>query len=224
MVVGSMREVVLQQIPHVHRAVSLNAASAVVPSGFAGLDQILGGGWPVPGLLELLCDQSGLGELQLLVPLMKSLSTPIAAQVGVCRPVLWINPPYEPHALALAQHGIDPGQHWCMQNLSVGDALWAAEQSLRSGACAMLLCWLQGLNMSSLRRLKLAALSGACVGVLLRPTQVAAQPTPANLRLCLAATAAGLQIEVLKVQGRRPGRVLLRVTPQAAGQPSQAMS
>jgi protein ImuA len=139
-----MREVLLQQIPHVFRAASLTAAPAVVPSGFADLDQVLGGGWPVPGLLELLCDQPGVGELQLLVPLMKSLSAHITTETAVRKPVLWINPPYEPHALALAQHGLDPAQHWCMQNLSMGDALWAAEQSLRSGACAILLCWLQG--------------------------------------------------------------------------------
>jgi hypothetical protein len=162
----------------------------------------------------VLCDQPGVGELQLLLPLIQAVSSSAISTAG--KPVLWINPPYEPHAIALVQQGLDPGQHWCLQNLNAGDALWATEQSLRSGACAMLLCWLQGLNMSSLRRLKLAALSGACVGVLFRTTQAAMQPTPANLRLSLAATAAGLQIEVLKVQGRRPGKVLLQFMPQAA--------
>jgi protein ImuA len=219
-----MREIALEQIPNLWRADDLTAAAPqLVSSGFADLDRMLGGGWPVPGLLEVLCDQPGVGELQLLRPLMQALSA-LSLAAAVCKPVLWINPPYEPHAIALAQRGLDPRQHWCLQNLSAGDALWAAEQSLRSGACSMLLCWLHGLNMSSLRRLKLAALSGVCVGVLFRAKQVAAQPTPANLRLCLVAAAAGLQIEVLKVQGRRPGRVLLKFVPQSAETASQVMS
>ncbi len=205
-----MREIALEQIPNLWRADALTAAvPQLVSSGFTELDRVLGGGWPVPGLLEVLCDQPGVGELQLLLPLMQaSATTPVAD-----KPVLWISPPYELHAIALAQQGLDPGQHWCLQNLNAGDALWAAEQSLRSGACAMLLCWLQGLNLSSLRRLKLAAVSGTCVAVLFRARRAAAQPTPANLRLSLVATAAGLQIEVLKVQGRRPGRVLLKFMP-----------
>ena len=77
----------------------------------------------------------------------------------------------------------------------------------------MLLCWLQGLTMSSLRRLKLAALSGHCAGVLFRATHTAAQSTPANLRVRLTGTDAGLQVEVLKAQVRRPGSVLLTMTP-----------
>lgn len=217
-----MRAITLEQIPHLWRADALTAAAPqCVSSGVDALDQVLGGGWPVPGLLEVVCDQSGVGELQLLLPLIRTVSM---ASTAICKPVLWINPPFEPHAIALAQRELDSAQHWCLQNLSVRDAHWAAEQSLRSGACAMLLCWLQDLNMSSLRRLKLAAGAGACIGVLFRSKHAAAQPTPANLRLSFMATAVGLQVEVLKVQGRRPGKLLLKWAPELAGTAAQVMS
>lgn len=209
----SMREVLLQQIPHVWRAASLTSvASATVPSGFAELDRALGGGWPTSGLVEVLCDQWGIGELQLLLPLLKSVSATSAAAQAL-QPVLWINPPYEPHAVALAQCGLEPARHWLACGLSTKDALWTLEQSLRSGACVLVLAWLRELNMASLRRLKLAALSGACVAVLFRPVREAVQTTAANLRLGLSATPTGLQIELLKVRGRRPGTVLLTLRP-----------
>jgi hypothetical protein len=211
-----MREILLQQIPNLWRADALTAAAPqFVSSGYAQLDAALGGGWPVPGLLELLCDQWGMGELQLLLPLMKTLSeSPMptlmsASSAATPRPVLWINPPFEPQAIALAQHGMQPAQHWSSRNLNAADAVWAVEQSLRSGACALVLSWLSGLNMPSLRRLKLAALSGACVGVLFRPPREATQTTAANLRLKLTATHAGLHVELFKVQGRRPTSVWL---------------
>ena len=208
-----MREIILQQIPNLWRADALTAATPqCVSSGYAQLDHALGGGWPVPGLLEVLCDQYGIGELQLFMPLMRALSLPASAAAldsTVIKPVMWINPPFEPQALALAQYGLQPAQHWLSRNLNATDALWAVEQSLRSGACALVLSWLSGLGMSDLRRLKLAALTGACVGVLFRPQREAVQATAANLRLQLSATAEGLRVELLKVQGRRPCTVLL---------------
>jgi protein ImuA len=205
-----MREIPLQQIPNLWRADALTAAAPQhVPSGYAELDRALGGGWPVPGLLELLCDQWGIGELQLLLPLLITLTASQADAATALKPTLWINPPFEPQAVALAQYGLEPQQHWLCRNLTATDAVWAMEQALRSGACRVVLSWLSGLNMPALRRLKLAALSGACVGVLFRPQREATQTTAANLRLRLDATPAGLQVELLKVQGRRPCKMLL---------------
>jgi hypothetical protein len=213
-----MREIHLQQIPNLWRADALAAAAPqFVSSGYAELDRALGGGWPAPGLLELLCDQWGMGELQLLLPLMTALSAPAASSVlkpALLKPILWINPPFEPQALALAQYGLEPAQHWLSRNLNATDAVWAMEQSLRSGACLLVLSWLSGLDMPSLRRLKLAALSGACVGVLFRPQREVTQTTAANLRLRLSATSQGLQVELFKVQGKRPGSVLLTMKPE----------
>lgn len=213
---GAMREILLQQIPHLWRADSLTAnAPTLLPSGFAALDQALGGGWPAPGLLELLCDQWGIGELQLLLPLMGTLLTPVTGQ-AIDKPVLWINPPYLPQAVALLQGGIDPVRQWLINTNNV-DASWAMEQALRSNACSLVIAWLSELQMTSLRRLKLAAAAGQCVGVLFRSSRVVSQSSPANVRLLLRAHSAGLQIELLKVQGRRPGKVLLQLPARQLG-------
>lgn len=213
---GAMREILLQQIPYLWQADSLTAnAPALLPSGFRELDQALGGGWPVPGLLELLCDQWGIGELQLLLPLMGALLAPSTTQT-IDKPVLWINPPYPPQAVALLQSGIDPARQWLINTNDV-DALWAMEQALRSNACALVIAWLSELQMASLRRLKLAASAGHCVGVLFRPPRAVSQPSSANVRLLLRAHSAGLHIELLKVQGKRPGRVLLQLPARQLG-------
>ena len=54
--------------PSIWRAGGAGTDSRVVPSGFAKLDAILSGGWPLGCLIELLADSSGIGELRLLLP------------------------------------------------------------------------------------------------------------------------------------------------------------
>ena len=69
-------------------------------SGHLSLDQELpGAGWPRSSLVELLVQQSGIGELQLLKPLLAKLS-------GKQRIAL-VQPPYLPHSLAFKIWGID---------------------------------------------------------------------------------------------------------------------
>src|SRR5688572_4505042 len=102
------------QIPNVWRAQSLASRASVVPTGFDSLDAALGGGWPTPALLEILTDVHGIGELQLILPLLRTLTRrpPSPALIA------WLNPPYEPNAVALAQHGFAHCQHWLAMNLS----------------------------------------------------------------------------------------------------------
>ncbi len=43
-----------------------------VPSGYEALDACLpGGGWPERGLIEFLLDEHGIGELQIVMPLLR---------------------------------------------------------------------------------------------------------------------------------------------------------
>ncbi len=50
------------------------AAAAGLPTGYAALDRCLpGGGWPRQGLIEILSDQRGIGELRLLLPALAAL-------------------------------------------------------------------------------------------------------------------------------------------------------
>jgi protein ImuA len=186
-------------IPHVFHARSVRRSKCVLPTGFHELDEALLGGWPTPSLIEILIDLYGIGELQLLIPLLRRL-----IQTGPKPPiVVWLNAPYVPNGVALAQHHLHAG-HWIASNLGERDVLWAAEQSLRSNACSVGLAWTSTSNTAALRRLKLAAMSTDSVGILFRPIQDAARPSPANLRMVLRPIGDRLSLEVIKNEGRHP--------------------
>src|SRR5688500_2595029 len=65
------------------------------------------------------------------------------------------------------------------------DALWAAEQALRSGSCHALLGWLRRSSYDDLRRLAVAAEGSSAFVALFRPREAAAESSPACLRLAL---------------------------------------
>lgn len=67
------------------------------------------------------------------------------------------------------------------------DALWAWEQSLRSGAVAVALGWLDNLDERAFRRLQLAAETGGSLGFLLRPAACRAEPSWAEARFLVEA-------------------------------------
>lgn len=210
-----MIDPLLDKLADVWRAESNASAGSATPSGFPDLDDALGGGWPCPALIELLTDQEGIGELQLLLPLMAQVSTPTADNDRTV--VLWLNPPHAIHAVALVQHGLDPSQHWTSAALSERDTLWGMEQALRSSACAMVIGWAQRSTTASLRRLKLATSAGRCIGVLFRPTRAALEPSPATIRAELHAHASCLHVGLLKVKGRKPTSVMVDVQRRVGG-------
>lgn len=142
------------------------------PSGFPLLDRHLpGGGWPMDAVSEFCLAQTGIGELQLLVPALVRLSRKP-------RWILWVNPPFLPYAPALASLGIQVNRILVVQaaqetppiqttkatarfssglgrrsgRANQGPAqqtrqqahqrtLWTLEQASRSGACSMVLAW-----------------------------------------------------------------------------------
>src|SRR5262245_13789109 len=184
------------------------AAEGCIPSEFALLDERLpGGGWPQPGLIEVLHACSGIGELSLFVPALRRLITSESGPVA--RSIAWLNPPHVPYAPAFAERGIDPARLLVSRALTPTQTLWATEQALRSGACLAVLAWIGAASLHSLRRLKLAAHAGGCLGVLFRPLPQRAQPSPATLRLALWADDARLAVELVKMPGGRAGTVLL---------------
>lgn len=200
-----MNTVTLADIPQLWRAQSLAGAhSDVIPTGVAALDEALGGGWPSPSLIELLCDAHGIGELRLLLPLLKHRTD---AQACARPLVLWLAPPFELHAIALAQYGLDPTDHWVCSISNLADLQWAMTQALRSGACLAVIAWARELKPASLRTLKLAAMTGRGVGVLFRPVREAQVASPATLRIALRRVEATLELRILKMRGRRPATV-----------------
>lgn len=170
-------------------------AGAALASGFAELDRALpGGGWPVGGLTEIFCERDGIGEVQLVLPAF-------AALTREAKRVAWIAPPHLPYAPALAAAGLDLSHLAVVRAPGRRDALWAAEQVLRSGACQALLAWLPQARYAELRRLAVAAESGRAFVALFRPLLATAEPSPAVLRLLLEPNGTRLAAHVLKRRG-----------------------
>jgi hypothetical protein len=179
-------------------------ARPVWSTGRSSLDARLpGGGWPTASLIEVLLEDTGLGEVQLFLPAL------LACQDRVESPwLIWISPPHEPYAPALAQQGIQLHRLLVVRPPSATEALWAAEQALSSGVCAAVFLWLKGTDDRWLRRLKLAAEAGGALGVLFRPERHRYESSPATLRILVSKGETEMpHIDLLKVQGGRPGPV-----------------
>ncbi len=182
-----------------------SASRPVWSTGRPLLDACLpGGGWPTATLIEVLLETTGLGEIQLFLPALVECQRKAD---GESPWLVWIAPPHEPYAPALAQQGIELTRLLVVRPTSATEALWAAEQALSSGVCAAVLRWLQGSDDRWLRRLKLAAEEGGALGVLFRPERHRFESSPASLRLLLTQGEHESQLELIKVQGGRPGRV-----------------
>jgi hypothetical protein len=194
----------LRRHPGVWRGVDSGAAFPTIPSGFRRLDERLPGrGWPLQTLVEVLLPASGVGELRLLLPLLRALS---GEDAGPRRWIAWAAPPHVPYAPALASAGLDPARMLIVRS-PPGQALWAMEQALRSGACAAALGWVDRAEDSALRRLKLAAEEGGSLGLLFRPAQRAVEHSPASLRLLLEPRDTALDIRILKSRGGAPSKI-----------------
>lgn len=171
-------------------------------TGFALLDRHLPGeGWPTAALIELLTSREGGGELQLLLPALAALS-----RAG--RRIVWLAPPHLPFAPALAAAGVDLRSFALLRTPRRRDALWAAEQVLRAGACRMLIVWSRDARYAELRRLAVAAEASRVLAVLFRPQAAAQETSPAVLRIALEPVANGIDARILKCRGPRPEAVL----------------
>jgi hypothetical protein len=183
-------------------------ARPVWSTGSSSLDARLpGGGWPTASLIEVLLDETGLGEVQLFLPALVACQQSTTSGGGDAPWLVWIAPPHEPYAPALAQQGIELRRLLVVRPSTATEALWAAEQALSSGVCAAVLLWLKGTDDRWLRRLKLAAEAGGSLGVLFRPERHRFESSPASLRLGLSRGEHETRIDLLKVQGGRPGPV-----------------
>jgi cell division inhibitor SulA/protein ImuA len=200
------------------------ARTRTLSTGFPALDEGLpGGGWPHAGLIEILPRCFGVGELSLLLPALAAVT-----QRPEARWCAWVAPPLQPFAPALAQRGMvvervlvvqaqrgerksgarksGAGQSGRSEGRS---ALWAFEQTLRSGACDIAMAWLRSALPRQIRRLHLAAEQGATLGVLFRPKEAARDSSPAALRVVVEPAAAGARVTLLKSRGGARGTIEL---------------
>lgn len=179
-------------------------------TGFPELDAILPGqGWPTQGLMEIISPQWGMGELQLLLPLMR-------AVVEQGQWILWISPPYLLYAPALIQAGITTEQVLVLPlETSCKDALWSMEKALQSKNCGLVLAWQNWLPSKVLRRLQLAAETGNTMGVIFKHHDSKHSPSPLRLRIEGSPHATGFDeadITLIKARGNfRPLRTRLNL-------------
>ena len=164
------------------------------PSGFAAFDaELPGKGWPRSALIELLLQQAGIGEMQLLKPALVKLS-------GKQRIAL-VHPPYRPHAMACKSWGINCRQLLWLDAKSTADALWTTEQILKNGSCGAVVLWQSNIRTDALRRLNLAAQSTDTWFWLMRPLSCRLDSSPAPLRIALRPAAGGVSLEIVKRRG-----------------------
>jgi protein ImuA len=179
----------------------------IVDAGYAALsEQLPGQGWPVGAVVELLLQQAGVGEMRLLGPALVTVSQK--------RSVALVAPQQVPNGLGYAHIGVDPTQLMWLKASKSSDALWCAEQILRSGSCGAVMLWQQHIRAESLRRLLLAAQTSETLFVVMRPLACAQDPSPASLRLTVRPAAEGIAIEVIKRKGPTSAQSLnLQLSP-----------
>jgi hypothetical protein len=187
-------EHILQRHP-VWRGGAPGGFSRAISSTYLALDRALpGGGWPTGALTEILSGDEGIGELQLVLPAVAALS-------WAGKRVVWLAPPHLPYAPALAAAGVDLAHLAVVRAPGRRDALWAAEQVLRSGSCHALLGWFRRAGYEELRRLAVAAEGSPAWVALFRPREAAPESSPAALRLALEPGDDALVVRILKRRG-----------------------
>jgi len=190
----------LAKLPGVWRGGELEqVVHAVHATGHAALDaQLPGGGWPTGTLSEVLHDGGGIGEVSFL-------AGTLARACDGDRMIAWINAPYLPYAPALVERGVPLERCMVVRPKNREDALWAAEQSLKSGACGAVLLWVaEGRRQDDyacLRRLQMAAESGRCMAISFRPSAAEKLSTPAHLRVALSREEGVLKVRIPKRRG-----------------------
>lgn len=175
-----------------HAAARSAFADSGVSTGFPALDACLPWqGWPRGALVEIITPLWGIGELQLVLPLLQQLSQQGGNSV-------WFAPPCSPYAPALLASGIDPA-HLYVVSAPAAQLLWGIEKALQDAACALVLAWPGRVSHRQIRRLQLAASAGNTLGILFH--HGALRQSTAALRLRVEATRQGLRVEVLKARG-----------------------
>jgi protein ImuA len=175
--------------------------AAVTATGFAALDKELpNGGWPGAALIELLLQQPGIGEMQLLRPAFQAI-------VRKGRIAL-LQPPHRPQVAAWTAWDLPSDRLLWVNTTRSADALWSAEQILRNGSCGALLFWQSQVRSESLRRLHLAAQGTETLFWMMRSVTFMQEASPSPLRLALRPANGGIDIDIVKRRGPQHDKTL----------------
>ncbi|MEZ8291764.1 translesion DNA synthesis-associated protein ImuA [Vibrio sp. 10N.237.312.B06] len=161
-------------------------------TGYPQLDKQLDGGFPTHGVIEVE-SQQGIGELRLL--------TPYLAQQNSQKLAIFINPPGKICAEFFSSQGIELDNILVIEPQRDLDALWAAEQCLKSGACHSVLLWGADLEIHQTKRLQAASETGKCLQFHFKATSHNQLSLPVSLSMKLSFHIQGLKVEVTKRKG-----------------------
>lgn len=168
--------------------------AATMPSGFSSLDaELPNSGWPRSSLIELLLQQAGIGEMQLLKPALVRLSKK--------QRIVLVQPPHLPNTMACKTWGIDTSRLLWIKAKGTADAMWTTEQILKNGSCGAVLLWQSNIRNESLRRLNLAAQSTDTWLWLMRPISSCSDASPSQLRIALRPALGGISLDIIKRRG-----------------------
>ncbi len=190
--------------PDIWQASASSQQTHGLDTGYPALNKDLHqGGWPPGAVIELLSDEFGIGELNVLLPTLVQ-----CARQN--QKLVFVSPPYMPYAPAFRDTGIPPEQVVVIQTRSAIEQLWAVEQLLRGDVAGAVLCWLAhgAANHHQLRKLQLAAQASRGMAVLFRPARSAAEASPAALRITLSPTPVACRLHILKQRGGWAGQVV----------------
>jgi len=204
----------LASAPQLWRGREPNRSQRTLATGHTRLDKRLpGGGWPLGAVTELIASTHGLGEFSLLFPALAEIS-----HKGEW--LILIDPPWIPYPAALQGQGLALERLLLVRTASAAESLWACEQALQGSRGGAVLAWpeligYKSISFARLRRLQLAAETGAKAAFLFRPDSVRNTASPAALRLYLQGDescqhdsdheqkSGSTRIEILKSRGQQ---------------------
>lgn len=158
-------------------------------TGYSELDQQLNGGLPI-GVTEIN-SMLGIGELRLILPLLRS---NMKQQL-----VVFINPPGINSAQMLLEQGFELDKIILLQPSTTAEALWAAEQCLRSGTCYAVLMWHDGaLKVHHIKRLQVACEATSSLQFLFRTKKTDTLALPLDVSLSVTPHKQGLTVRINK--------------------------
>lgn len=160
-------------------------------TGYSDLDKQLNGGLPSSGVIEILSDVA-IGELRLLLPSMIDKAD---------RLLVFISPPGSVNAHLFLSQGVDLSKVVVIYPDDQKNALWSAEQCLKSGACDSVVMWAyEALEIHQIKRLQLASEKGASRHFIMRNQRCESLSLPVDLSLSLSPTETGLNVQINKIK------------------------
>lgn len=181
----------LEKHPLIWRGTQTPSAVSRLPTGHAILDKHILGGLPSAGLVRVQA-HVGVGELSLLKGAL------LSGRWHKLR--VFINAPGDLHAPWLHHSGFDDTTTLQVTPASDEEALWSAEQCLKSGVCHSVILWVSDLQARQARRLQIAASDNDCLCLLYQHRNIVSG-LPVVLDLKVKPHGQGLCVDIVKIQG-----------------------